>query len=175
LDAEELEGAARVAFRWLATFSNIHLNVSRPFARGQFDSADEFWVELRDRLDAGEAVVLSIRLPGREHWSVPRSIKGGKLILHDSGGIPSLPLWKFKLGKGDYRNALGHIGDQVVCNLAKGGHAPSGSSFFDRIFAPGQRIAEAFSLNPCGGQLDPICRSQPRLPSFPAVVPDENP
>lgn len=93
LEPKDLLRAGRAAFRWLSLEHGITLSIAAPYAKRQFKTPNSFLDVVRGHLDAsGEAVILYVVMPGRDHWTVPAGIVGQKLILRDFGGMTSLPL-----------------------------------------------------------------------------------
>jgi hypothetical protein len=93
LGSDELLRTTRAAFRWLALEHGIHLTVDAPYVTRRFKAHGDFIEKLRRHMAADdEAVVTYLITPSRDHWTVPTSIVGRKLLLRDSGGLASLPL-----------------------------------------------------------------------------------
>lgn len=97
----ELARAAKFALDWLAITYDIHLEVSEPFLRRRFARVRPFVRALGEYVDSPRSVaVISLRLPGRSHWTVVREVDGYTLRLRDSAGHGDLEADSFAIDHG---------------------------------------------------------------------------
>lgn len=93
LERDDLLRAAKAAFRWLALEHGIELTIEAPYAKHRFRQPATFIKAVRGHLAAeGQALILYVNMPNRDHWTVPTAIIGRRLFLRDSGGTASIPL-----------------------------------------------------------------------------------
>jgi hypothetical protein len=104
LEADDLIGISRRAFRWLRSVHGVDLRMRRPFADREFETASDYVEVLRTQAqDWRRAVIVGFDIPGGSHWTVVRSIEGRRLYVRDSGRMTHLDLNRFDLTRGRYR------------------------------------------------------------------------
>jgi hypothetical protein len=114
----DLLRAAKAAFRWLALEHEVELTIDAPYDGRVFKHPRLFLEALRSHLEAdGQAVIVDIYKPGRDHWTVPTAIVGRKLLIRDSGGMASIPLSYLTSQKGDW--AISIEDTLVIRSIAK--------------------------------------------------------
>ena len=97
----ELARAAKFAFTWLGSAYNVHLDVSEPFVGRRFTRTRSFVRALGEYVDPPHRVaVISLRRPGRSHWTAVRAVEGQTLQLRDSAGHGNLDTSAFAIDHG---------------------------------------------------------------------------
>jgi len=104
LDAEDLVGTGRRAFRWLRQSYGHSLRITRPLRVCDDDDIEHFfdavagWTQRADL-----SVIVNVHLPGLSHWTVVKRVRGRIMELRDSGRLKTLDLDRFSLSRGRYR------------------------------------------------------------------------
>ena len=101
MDALTLQGAAQLAFGWLAATHDTALEVELPFNGRRFRSSAGFVRALRPLVAApNTAAIIAFRGVRKSHWTVVRAVEGSTLLLRDSDGLTALDAREFGVSRG---------------------------------------------------------------------------
>ncbi len=101
LRAHDMLRAVDFAFKWLSIEYGIELIMVQPYRTALFPTKAAFISVLRSKIATPDtAVIIQVKLPGMRHWTVARGIRGRRLALYDSAGVPRIDLGEFSLNRG---------------------------------------------------------------------------